>query len=66
VVIWKQLSGGLFDLYEIVPGVVFGAAAIVAASLLTPAPAASVREGFEQFRLGLRQDEPASYAPARS
>jgi sodium/proline symporter len=23
VVIWRQLSGGLFDLYEIVPGFVF-------------------------------------------
>ena len=29
VVLWKQLSGGLFDLYEIVPGFVFASLAIV-------------------------------------
>ena len=35
VVVWKQLSGGLFDLYEIVPGFVFAVIAIVAVSLLS-------------------------------
>jgi len=29
VIVWKQLSGGLFDLYEIVPGVAFSIAAIL-------------------------------------
>ena len=29
VIVWKQLSGGLFDLYEIVPGVAFSVAAIL-------------------------------------
>ncbi len=29
VILWKQLSGGLFDLYEIVPGVIASIAAIV-------------------------------------
>jgi sodium/proline symporter len=28
VIVWKQLSGGIFDLYEIVPGVVFSFVAI--------------------------------------
>ncbi len=36
VVVYKQLSGGIFDLYEIVPGVVFAAAAIVLVSLYGP------------------------------
>ena len=27
--VWAQLSGGIFDLYEIVPGFVFGLLAIV-------------------------------------
>lgn len=45
VVVWKQLSGGLFDLYELVPGFLLSTLAIVAASLLgRPPPAAVVRE----------------------
>jgi sodium/proline symporter len=38
VVIWKQLSGGWFDVYEIVPGFIFSAIAIVVVSLVTAAP----------------------------
>ena len=34
VLIWKQLSGGIFELYEIVPGFVFSSAAILFFSLL--------------------------------
>lgn len=38
VVIWKQLHGGLFDLYEIVPGFILSVIAIIAASLLSNPP----------------------------
>jgi sodium/proline symporter len=38
VVIWKQLKGGFFDLYEIVPGFVLSLIAIVIASLLSKPP----------------------------
>jgi len=48
VVIWKQLSGGLFDLYEIVPGFVFSLLSIVAVSLLTQPPEESVLEEFDK------------------
>ncbi len=34
VLIWKQLSGGLFDLYEIVPGFLVSVLLIVLFSLL--------------------------------
>jgi sodium/proline symporter len=34
VIVWKQLSGGLFDLYEIVPGFLLSAAAIALVSWL--------------------------------
>jgi len=54
VVLWKQLGGGLFDLYEIVPGVLLATAAIIVASLLTAPPSAAVREGFERFEAKLR------------
>ena len=35
VLIWKQLSGGLFDVYEIVPGFIFSAAAVLFVSLIS-------------------------------
>lgn len=38
VIIWKQLSGGLFDVYEILPGFFFAGLAIVGVSLSGPAP----------------------------
>jgi sodium/proline symporter len=43
VVIWKQLSGGIFDLYEIVPGILFATVAIVVVSLLSAAPHEAIR-----------------------
>ena len=33
VVIWKQLEGGIFELYEIVPGIIVSAVAILLVSL---------------------------------
>jgi len=54
VVLWKQFEGGLFDLYEIVPGVLLGTAAIVIASLLTAAPPEAVRDGFGRLEARLR------------
>jgi sodium/proline symporter len=53
VVAWKPLEGGLFDLYEIVPGILFATLAIVIASLVTAPPPRAVREGFERCRAGL-------------
>ena len=43
VIVWKQLSGGIFDLYEILPGFVAGMAAIIAVSLAGRQPPAVVR-----------------------
>ncbi|RJG42037.1 sodium/proline symporter PutP [Motilimonas pumila] len=49
VVVWKQLSGGIFDLYEIVPGIILATIAIVAVSLMTAAPDKSVVQKFLQM-----------------
>lgn len=49
VIIWKQLSGGWFDLYELVPGFVLSSGAIILVSLLTPAPNDTTRSEFELF-----------------
>lgn len=44
VVIWKQLEGGWFDLYEIVPGVLLSTLAILIVSRLTGGPSSAVAE----------------------
>ncbi len=47
VVVWRKLSGGIFDLYELVPGFAFSMAAIVLVSLLGKAPDAAIQERFD-------------------
>lgn len=42
VVIWKQLSGGIFDLYEIIPGFILSTLAILLFSLLGRKPDAGI------------------------
>ncbi|WP_012068798.1 sodium/proline symporter PutP [Marinomonas sp.] len=53
VVVWKQLTGGIFDLYEIVPGFLFSTIAIFAVSLATGAPEESVTESFDEYEKAL-------------
>lgn len=48
VVIWKQLTGGIFDVYEIVPGFILASIAIIAVSLMTPEPEAELLETFSE------------------
>jgi sodium/proline symporter len=43
VILWKQGSGGIFELYEMVPGVVLGALAIAIVSLMPASPAPQSR-----------------------
>ena len=47
VVVWAQLEGGLFDLYEIVPGFLFASLAIVGVGLIRPQSAAAVFADFD-------------------
>ena len=47
VVIWKQLSGGMFDMYEILPGFILCALAVIVVSLLSQPPR-SVTETFDR------------------
>ena len=56
VVAWKQASGGLFDLYEIVPGVLVSFAAVVAVSLLDRPPAPGIRRTFETMKARIAGD----------
>ncbi|MBL4571861.1 MAG: sodium/proline symporter PutP [Gammaproteobacteria bacterium] len=48
VVVWSNLSGGLFDLYEIVPGFTLASLVIVIITLLKPASDAQALNIFEE------------------
>jgi sodium/proline symporter len=48
VVVWKQLEGGLFDLYEIVPGFMLSLLAIWIARRTDPAPREELKTDFER------------------
>ena len=48
VLIWKPLSGGLFDMYEILPGFILCTLATVVVSLLDRPPL-SVQEEYDRF-----------------
>jgi len=49
VVIWKQLQGGWFDLYEIVPGVLLAGLAIVVVSRMSPEPEEEIIQRHEEI-----------------
>ena len=49
VVVWKQLQGGLFDLYEIVPGCVISILAILIFSMADTKPGSEIQLEFEQM-----------------
>ncbi|AIW16759.1 sodium/proline symporter PutP [Vibrio tubiashii] len=55
IVVWKQLSGGWFDVYEIVPGIIFSAIAIIAISLMTGEPEESVKAQHAKFKKQLTE-----------
>lgn len=48
VVIWQRLSGGIFDLYELVPGFAFSVIAILGVSLLDRPPEPAILSQFQQ------------------
>ena len=50
VVAWKQISGGVFDVYEIVPGIIFATIAIIVTSLSTAEPSESVKLRYDRYK----------------
>ncbi|HEX9779102.1 MAG TPA: sodium/proline symporter PutP [Geopsychrobacteraceae bacterium] len=55
VIVWKQLSGGLFDVYEILPGFIFCTLACIGISLLGRPPCEEAQSQFELFDRQLKQ-----------
>nr|WP_296748546.1 sodium/proline symporter PutP [Thioalkalivibrio sp.] len=50
VIVWKELSGGVFDVYELLPGFILATVAIVVVSRLTSRPSVEVERQFAQSR----------------
>jgi sodium/proline symporter len=50
IVLWKQLSGGWFDVYEIVPGIIFSTLAIFVVSKMTGGAAHDVLEQHKSYK----------------
>ena len=48
-IFWYNMSGGIFDIYEIIPGFLFSSLALVLVSLCTKVPA-EIEEEFETVR----------------
>ncbi|WP_120512579.1 sodium/proline symporter PutP [Photobacterium salinisoli] len=55
VVIWKQLTGGIFDMYEIVPGFVFATIAIIVVSKMTGGAPSELHAQFDTYEKNLRE-----------
>lgn len=50
VIIWESLSGGLFELYSLVPGFLLSLIAIAVVSSISVKPNAAVQKQFDQMR----------------
>ena len=48
VIVWKQLKGGVFDVYEILPGFILCALGIIVVSLLDKKPSEGIIREFEK------------------
>jgi sodium/proline symporter len=57
VVVWKNLQGGLFELYEIVPGFVLAALTGWLVSLADPAPREALERDFARVRARLEKEQ---------
>lgn len=55
VIIWSQLTGGLFDLYELAPGFVFGVLSIIIVSLVDKAPSEKIQEEFKLYHSKVKE-----------
>ncbi|MDQ0297958.1 sodium/proline symporter [Salibacterium salarium] len=50
VILWALPEGGIFDLYELVPGFIFGGLAVVIFSFLSSEPEEEIKQEFDRAR----------------
>lgn len=53
VVLWKQQSGGIFELYEIIPGILLASLSIILASLCSAHPGQAILKQFDLAVAGI-------------
>jgi sodium/proline symporter len=53
VVFWKQLDGGVFDMYEILPGFIICTIAVIVVSLLDKEPQPEIQDEFAEMERAL-------------
>nr|WP_309228346.1 sodium/proline symporter PutP [Virgibacillus sp. NKC19-3] len=61
VIVWNFFEGGLFDLYEIVPGFVLGSLAIIIVSMLGKRPSDKILEEFDFVDNATYDEEKGKY-----
>ena len=54
VIVWKQLSGGIFDMYEILPGFILCTLGIIVASRVGEEPGAEIQSEYAKMENGIR------------
>ncbi len=57
VIIWKQLEGGVFELYELLPGFIISSLCIVIVSRWISRPSPSVVEQFDNYIMFIKDSE---------
>lgn len=55
VVLWKQLAGGIFELYEMFPAFIFSLITIILVSRMTEMPERAIKEKFKQGILAVEE-----------
>ncbi len=55
VIVWKGLNGGVFELYELIPGFIMGWVAIVVVSRITVKSAQALEDDFEEVSVKLKE-----------
>ena len=55
VIVWAQISGGIFDVYELAPGFLFASLGIIIVSLLDKTPLKEVQAKFNEYKFKMKQ-----------
>jgi sodium/proline symporter len=55
VIVWSNLTGGIFEMYELLPGFIFSVISIVVVSLLGKEPSDEVQKQFDEVKERLRK-----------
>lgn len=61
VIVWSLIEGGIFELYELVPGFILGSIAIVIVSLLNKKPSQEILDEFDFVEVAKYDEEKREY-----